>query len=116
MTKRASVNDILIRIQAVASKKEVKLTYTNKMVYLKLIDFAEENSTMDFPVWIRCQIKTIELARYCSVSPRIITETLRRLHQCGIIKYTVKHPYPSVIQLYKTYYEKKDISDEKIQT
>ena len=109
MSKRASVNDILIRIQAIATENGIKLTYTNMTVYLKLIDYAEENSEKDLPVWTRFSVKTLVLAEYCSVSPRIITETLKKLHNCGIIRYSVKHPYPSVVTLYKKYYLEGDL-------
>lgn len=105
MKKRLSINDIFIKIQAAALKNEVNLTYTNKMVFIKLIDYAEENDSIDYPVWTRFNVKTSVLAKYCSVSPRIITESLRKLNQCGIIKYIVQHPNPSVVTLYKKYYE-----------
>lgn len=110
MNKRASVNDILIHIQAVAVEHNINLTYTNKMIFLKLIDFVEENSSADLPLWIRCNITTLALANYCSVSPRMITDTLHKLDECHIIKYIARKKNSSVVTIYKKYY----IADNEI--
>lgn len=109
MSGKTSVNDILIRIQAAARKQDVNLTYTNMRVYLKLLDYAKEYKDTievinDFH-GMRFDITTLVLANYCSVAPRTITESLRKLKDCGIIEYTIKKPLPSTVKLYRRYYE-----------
>lgn len=107
MIERVSVNEILIRIQAAAKKHDVNLTYVGMKVYLKLLDYAEDeiSGSQEEPKGVRFYLTTHAFARYCSVSPRTVTDTLRKLKECGIIKYTVQTPGPSVIVLYNDFYE-----------
>lgn len=109
MNEKTSVNDILIRIQAAAREHDINLTYTNMKVYLRLLDYAEEyknsiETVSDFH-GIRFDVTTLVLARYCSVAPQTITESLRKLKDCGIITYITNKPNPSTVKLYKRYYE-----------
>lgn len=106
---KVCVNDILTKIQAVAQKKGIRLTYTNMRVYLKLVEYAEENKDTDTVVnylnSVRFNITTAGFAEYCSVAPRMVTDTLNKLKECGVIKYTTNAPNPSVVMLMKRYYE-----------
>lgn len=109
MIEKTSVNDILIRIQAAAREHDINLTYTNMKVYLKLLDYAKDYRQSievieDFH-GMRFDVTTHVLARYCSVAPRTITESLHKLKDCGIISYTTNKPNPSTVKLYKRYYE-----------
>lgn len=107
MSGNASVNEILTRIQAAAQEKNVDLTYTNMRVYLMLLDYAKKNNdiiTSDHSS-VRFYVTTLELVDFCSVAPRTITESLRKLKESGIIKYATRKPKPSVITLFKAYYE-----------
>lgn len=109
MSDKTSVNDILIRIQAAAREHDINLTYTNMRVYLRLLDYAKEYKDSmeiisDFH-GIRFDVTTLVLARYCSVAPRTITESLHKLKDCGIIKYKIHKPNPSTLTLYRRYYE-----------
>lgn len=107
MKERISVNDILTRVQAAAKQNGVSLTYTNNRVYLQLLEYVKDNSgiVIHDVKGIRFHVTTHELAQYCSVSPRIITESLRKFNKCGIIKYTTNRPNPSVVLLYKQFFE-----------
>lgn len=108
MSEQIDVNDILARVQATARENGVNLTYTNCSVYLKLLDYAEENSNIvtHYVDAIRINITTMGLAKYIgSTSPRIITESLKKFSECGIIKYTVNKPNPSTVVLYKRFFE-----------
>lgn len=107
MINKLPINDILIRIQAVAKENGVNLTYVGMKVYLKLLEYAEDemSGAQEEPKGVRFYLTTHAFARYCSVSPRTVTDTLRKLKQCGIIKYTVQTPGPSVIVLYNDFYQ-----------
>lgn len=107
MIERASVDKILTRIQEAARENGIGFTYTNNRVYLAILDYVKDTSgvVLNGKNEIRFNVTTLELAEYCSVSPRIITESLRKFHKCGIIKYITNHPNPSVIMLYKRFYE-----------
>lgn len=107
MIEKISVNDILIRIQTAAKEHDVNLTYVGMKVYLKLLEYAEDgiSEAQEEPKGVRFYLTTHSFARYCSVSPRTVTDTLRKLKECGIIKYTVQTPGPSVIVLYNQFYK-----------
>lgn len=106
MSKKMSINDIMMTVQTVANENGEELSYTNKMTYLKMIEYAEKYSAKDCPVWISFEVTTVGFAKYCQVSQRMVTETLRKLDACGVLRYRVKHPHPSIVTLYKKYYEK----------
>ena len=108
MSEQIDVNEILARIQETAREHGVNLTYTNCSVYLKLLDYAEENSNIvtQYVDAIRINITTMGLAKYIgSISPRIITDSLKKFSECGIIKYTVNKPNPSTVVLYRRFFE-----------
>lgn len=107
MKEKVHVNDILTRVQAAAKQNGVNLTYTNNKVYLALLNYAKDKNdeVINGAKGIRFHVTTHEFAKYCSVSPRIVTESLRKFSDCGVIKYTTNRPYPSVVTLYKYFYE-----------
>ncbi len=106
MTKRCSVNDILTRLQMAAKENGVKLTFSNSKVYFKMLDFAfESKNSITNNKGVRFNCTTLELAEYSAVSARIVAESLHKFAKCGIIKYTVNKPNPSVVLLYKEFYE-----------
>ena len=106
--EKISVIDFFMEIQAVASEKGVNLTHSNKRVYLSLLDFADKfpQETIKTNKGIRFNSTTAKLAEFCSVSPRIVTESLSKLNKCGIIRYTTNKPHPSIIFLDKAFYKK----------
>lgn len=109
MNGETSVNDVLIRIQAAAREHNVNVTYANMMVYLKLIEYSKEYKNTVEVVGdsksIRFEITTLVLAKYCNVAPRTVTESLRKLKECGVIDYTINKPLPSTVRLYRRYFE-----------
>lgn len=109
-----NVNDILAKIQTVSQEKGIRLTYTNMMVYLKLIEYAKKNESaaVNYYNSVRFSVTTVGLAKYCSVAPRMITDTLNKLSECGIIKYKINKPKPSIVTLLKCFYE--DLDDKSI--
>ena len=107
MSGKISVNDVLINIQTAAKKHGVRLTYSNSKVYLKMLEYTgqSECSSIEDSKGVRFNSTTLDLAEFCEVSPRIITETLRKFVECGLIKYTVNHPNPSTILMYRQFFE-----------
>lgn len=100
-----NLNDVLVRINQVATEKSVKLSYSNSMVYFKLIEWMErqEHKGEDSRE-VRFYITTAELAEFCSLSPTVITDSLRKLKKCGVINYVTRNPKPSVVTLYKRFW------------
>lgn len=106
MRNICSVNEILTRLQAAAKEKNIKMTFSNSKVYLKMLDFAcDSQNSITSNKGVRFSCTTLELAEYCSVSARIVAESLHKFAKCGIIKYTVNTPNPSVVMMYKEFYE-----------
>ena len=109
MIMKCSVNEILTRLQIAAKKNATRLTFSNSKVYLKMLDFACDSiNSITSSKGVRFNCTTLELAEYCSVSPRIITESLHKFAKCGIIKYTINTPNPSIVLMYKEFYSKGD--------
>ena len=101
-----NLNDVLVRIRQAATEKGIKLSYSNSMVYFKLIEWTEQHKelTVEDGRGIRFSITTAELAEFCSLSPTVITDSLRKLSKCGVIKYMTKTPKPSVVTLIKSFW------------
>lgn len=99
-----SMNEILMALQVEATANGVNLTYTNKMVYLKLIELAEAKAEEDYSVWVRFYATNAELVKYCNAAPRMITDSIRKLEACGVLKYKVNSPKPTAFTLVKRYF------------
>lgn len=107
MINTASVNDILTRIQAAAKEAGVNLTFTNSRVYLSLLNYVKENGdkVRNDSRGVRFNTTVGEFAKYSGISVRMVNETLRKLDTCGVLQYTIIKPFPSVVILFKQYYE-----------
>lgn len=105
MKKEISVNERLQLVQSAAKAAGVNLTLTNMKIYFKLLDFAKEagDRALVDASGIRFEATTQELTKYCSCSPRMITDTLRKLRDCGVIKYMINTPKPSIITIFDKY-------------
>ena len=107
MSKRPSADDILKRVHNKAQDSGINLTFTNLRVYLGLLDYAKKHKKLVVKSvhGFRFNATTFELAEYCAVSPRMITDSLQKYKACGVIKYEIYKPKPSVITLCKEFYE-----------
>lgn len=107
MNDNISVNEIFTKLQSAAKEHGLNLTYTNMKVYLKLLEYAEESEVgaIRGRSGVRFNVTVTKLAAYCSVSPRIVTETLRTLNSCGVIKYVTNKPDPSIVTLIQRFDE-----------
>lgn len=109
------VNGIIEKLQAAAKKHGVALTFTNMRVYFKLLEYVEESmdekneeAMEDKKILktfkgVRFEMTTVSFARKFNVAPSLITDTLRKLNTCGVIKYIINSPNPSVIEMYDEY-------------
>lgn len=106
MSSDFNMNEVLVRIRQAASDCGVKLSFSNSMVYFKMIEWTEQfkEMTVEDSRGVRFAITTAELAEYCSLSPTVITDSLRKLSSCGIIKYKTNKPKPSVVTLHKSFW------------
>lgn len=107
MSKKLSADDILKRVLEQAQAHGIRLTFTNMRVYLRLLEYTKEHKKLVVKSihGVRFNATTFELAEYCAVSPRMITDSLRKFKDCGVIRYEIHKPKPSVITLLKDFYE-----------
>ena len=107
MNDNVSVNDILSNVQAAAYQAGLSLTYTNMKIFFKMIDYIHDIKNKDRVIFdhngARFNFTTNTFANYCSVSPRMVTDTISKLQICGVIEYTIKKPKPSVIKVLKDF-------------
>ena len=113
MSEYASTNDILIRVQETAREKGIRITFANMKVYLMLLEYSKECKDdieiIDDIKSIRFEITSLELAKYCNSTNRIVLDSLRKLRDCGIIDYNTgfrsNNQQSPTVRLYKRYFE-----------
>lgn len=78
-------NDIIEKLQSTAINKGVNLTYTHKLFFLKLLDYAKEHGE-SCPEGMQILVSVSNLSKKLSISPRMVTQSLQVFRECGIIQ------------------------------
>ena len=89
MIVRATEYEVLVRLNHIATKKKVALTYAHKLFFLKLLKYAEklgEISSDELSVSLAVQ----ELSEVLDVPLRTTIQSLNRLVSCGALERRVK--------------------------
>lgn len=81
---RKTDNEIIETLQAAAAKKGVKLTYTHKLFFVKLLTYACKYG-QNCPEGIMVLMPIDDLAAYLSISTRMVSQSLKVLRDCDII-------------------------------
>jgi len=77
-------NEIMERLQTTALSYGVRLTYTQKLFYLRLVSYAADKGE-PCPEGLKVSLSVIEMAFFLDVSKRMIIQSLRIFSDCGIL-------------------------------
>ncbi len=83
--KYAGDTQILQRITSCAIQNEAPLTYTHKLFYLLLFRYAAEHGEQDEDGSLRVCVSEKFMSETFSISPRMVTQSLRILSENGIL-------------------------------
>lgn len=78
-------NEIIERLQSTAVSQGVNLTYTHKVFFLKLLDYAKIHGER-CPEGMQVLMSVSNLSEKLSISPRMVTQSLQVFRKCGIIQ------------------------------
>lgn len=102
-------NEIMEQLQSEALGKGVKLTYTQKLFYVRLLRYGLEHGIL-CPDGISVSLSVNELTRQLSISKRMVIQSLRILCDCGILlRYKGERSFPrgsDTTILKKEFYER----------
>jgi len=107
MSDNLKINEILERIHSAAGEAGVELTFVHSKVYLQLLEYSKEPyvKALENGQGVRFYVAPREFAKYCSVSARLVFDSLQKFDKCGVIQYTPSRRSKTVVKLYKKFYE-----------
>jgi DNA-binding MarR family transcriptional regulator len=97
MTRNKDVTDaeILERLNKAAKEKGIVLTYTHKLFFLRLLNLCASEGR-ETENGLEITKSTQQLAVALNISPRAVTQSLKRLLDCGaILRRVGEKPFPS---------------------
>lgn len=104
-------NEIMEQLQSEALSKGVKLTYTQKLFYVRLLRYGLEYGNV-CPEGISVSLSVDELTSQLSISKRMVIQSLRVLCDCGILlRYKGEKSFPRVSNttvLKREFYERSN--------
>lgn len=107
---RLTDNEIMERLQSVAMGCGIKLTYTHKVFFVRLLVYASGYGET-CPEGIRISLSVNELSECLSISKRMVIQSLRVFSDCGILlRYKGENTFPrsaDVTVLKKEFYERR---------
>lgn len=107
--KTKTDNEIIENLQSTAANKGVNLTYTHKLFFLKLLNYACKYGYV-CPEGIKVFMSVADLSKYLSVSRRMVSQSLKVFTDCDIIlRCEGEKTFPrstNITILKKEYYEK----------
>lgn len=110
MSKKLTEKELLFMLSAEAEKSGVNLTYTHRIFFLRLLEYAERNGVEEADGF-RVALSVAELSRVLDISLRTTTQSLNRLAACGALqRITERKTYPrspTVTFIEKKYFVKE---------
>lgn len=81
---KVTESEIIERLNDIALGKKIKLTYTNKLFFLNLLEIANIYGfkTQD---GLEIELSNNQLAACMNISPSIVSQSIRKLKKCGVI-------------------------------
>lgn len=76
--------EIMERLQTKALSYGVRLTYTQKLFFLRMVAYAADNGKT-CPEGLRISLSVNEMASVLDISKRMVIQSLRVLSDCGIL-------------------------------
>lgn len=111
----ATEREILSRLTKMASEKNVNLTYSHKLFFLRLLEYADAQDN-DTPEGLTVYLSVKDLAKTLNVPFRTTIQCINRLTTCGAIRrYNELVGWgrsPSETVINKSIYEKREGSEE----
>lgn len=113
---RLTDNTIMLRLQSTAVSRGIKITYTQKLFYIRLLVYASKHGE-SCPEGFKISMSVDELSDCLSISKRMVIQSLRVLSDCGILlRYKGERSFPrsaDVTILKKEFYERSDSDDSE---
>ena len=105
----ATNNEIMERLQASALAYGIRLTYTQKAFYLRLIAYAADNGKF-CTEGLKISLSVIEMATFLNISKRMVIQCLRIFTDCGILlRYNgMTFPRSVITIIKKEFYERSN--------
>lgn len=102
-------NEIMKRLQASALAYGVRLTYAQKVFYLRLVAYAAVNGE-SCPEGLKIYLSVNEMAAFFDISKRMVTKCLRIFTDCGILlRYNgMTFPRSAITIIKKEFYERSN--------
>lgn len=87
-------NEIMERLQGEALGKGIKLTYTQKLFFVRLLRYGLEQGNV-CPDGISVSLSVNDMTHQLSISKRMVIQSLRVLSDCGILlRYKGEKSFP----------------------
>ena len=82
--KRITNNDLFKRLQKAANDHEVTLTYSSKIFYIRILDYALTHGK-DLDEGISVDLSVKKMAEMADISDRMAEKALKSLSESGVI-------------------------------
>jgi len=99
---RFSEAEIVKRLTEAAAAAGCKLTYSHKMFFLRLLDFAEQDSQGYY-----VQRTVSDIAKVCRLAERTVSDSLKQLAAAGAVR-TETRGKPSLRRIDDSFIEGRD--------
>lgn len=81
---RLTDNEIFERLQSTAGKCGIRLTYTHKLFYLRLLEYASMYGSVR-PEGLEISLSVNEMSSCLSITKRMVIQSLRAFVDCGVL-------------------------------
>lgn len=102
---RATDMEIMERLQSSASACGIRLTFTHKVFFLRLVDYAISVNDV-VGDGLRISLSEDDMAATFAISKRMVTQSLRVLCDCGILLRYTGMVFTTVAK--KEFFERRD--------
>jgi len=104
---RMTDNEIFERLQSTAGDYGIRLTYTHKLFYVRLLAYASEHGEV-CPEGLKVSLSVNEMSTCLSITKRMVEQSLRAFSDSGILLRNIKKSFPRSCDtvLKKEFYER----------
>lgn len=105
---RLTDNEIFERLQSTAGDCNIRLTYTHKLFYIRLLEYAITHGASCLE-GLKISLSVNEMSSCLSISKRMVIQSLRVFSDCGILLRYRRNTFPAnacVTILKQEFYER----------
>jgi hypothetical protein len=105
---RLTDNEIFEKLQSTAGNCKIRLTYTQKLFYIRLLEYADKYGT-SCPEGLKISLSVNEMSSCLSITKRMVIQSLRVFIDCGVLLRYRRNTFPAnacVTILKHEFYEK----------